>query len=235
MASRKRASMEPRVLVAAEPGAFRRLLADADGLELTGVHLDEAGARALEMRPAVFAWLGTDAAEGLDVMRRLRGARPSTRTLYLTPRSAEGERLAALEAGVDEVLSEPISRSELVGRLRLLLRRARPARLSRLPIGRDLELDLDRHELWRDGDWVHLRPKEARLLELFARAPGRVLSREHILERVWGRDHVGDPRTVDVHVRWLRSKIEPDPHEPVWLLTVRGVGYRLEPTALTER
>jgi DNA-binding response OmpR family regulator len=235
MASRTRASQEPRVLVAAEAGALRRLRSIADDLELAGVRPAEAGERALELRPAVFAWLGPDAAEGLAVMRMLRGARSSARTLYLTPRSAERERLAALAAGVDEVLSEPISRSELVGRLRLLLRRARPVGRSRLTIASNLELDLDRRELWRDGDWVHLRPKEARLLELFARAPGRVLSRQHILERVWGPDHEGDPRTVDVHVRWLRAKIEPHPHDPVWLRTVRGVGYRLEPAPLTER
>ena len=234
MASRTRASREPRVLVAAEPGTFRRLLADAVDLDLAGVRPAEAGERALELRPAVFAWLGPDAAEGLAVMRRLRGARSTARTLYLTPRSAESERLAALEAGVDDVLSEPITRSELVGRLRFLLRRARPTRRSRLPISRDLELDLDRRELWRDGDRVHLRPKEARLLELFARSPGRVLSRADILERVWGPDHDGDPRTVDVHVRWLRAKIEPQPHDPVLLLTVRGVGYRLDRTPLTE-
>ncbi|HZW00321.1 MAG TPA: response regulator transcription factor [Candidatus Deferrimicrobium sp.] len=221
--------------MAAEAGALRRLRSIADDLELAGVRPAEAGERALELRPAVFAWLGPDATEGLAVMRMLRGARSSARTLYLTPRSAESERLAALAAGVDEVLSEPISRSELVGRLRLLLRRARPVGRSRLTIASNLELDLDRRELWRDGDWVHLRPKEARLLELFARAPGRVLSREHILERVWGPDHEGDPRTVDVHVRWLRSKIEPDPHEPVRLLTVRGVGYRLESAPLTKR
>ncbi len=229
MASRTRASREPRLLVAAEPGTFRRLLADADDLDMTGVPPAEAAERALELRPAVFAWLGSDAAEGLAVLRQLRGSRATARTLFLTPRSAEGERLAALEAGVDDVLSEPITRSELVGRLRLLLRRARPTRRSRLPISHDLELDLDRRELWHDGERVHLRPKEARLLELFARSPGRVLSRAHILERVWGPDHAGDPRTVDVHVRWLRAKIEPHPHDPVLLLTVRGVGYRMEP------
>jgi DNA-binding response OmpR family regulator len=140
--------------------------------------------------------------------------------------------LTALEAGVDEVLSEPMSRSELAARLRILLRRSRQARRTRLRIGERLELDLERRELLRDGTWVHLRPKEARLLELFARSPGRVLTRSHILERVWGPDHEGDPRTVDVHVRWLRSKIEPDPHHPVWLVTVRDVGYRLEPGPL---
>jgi DNA-binding response OmpR family regulator len=98
-----------------------------------------------------------------------------------------------------------------------------------------MELDLGRQALWRDGTWVHLRPKEARLLELFARSPGRVHSRAQILERVWGPAHAGDPRTVDVHVRWLRAKIERDPHAPTRLLTVRGVGYRLEPPPLTER
>ena len=163
--------MEPRVLVAAEPGAFRRLLADADDLELAAVRPAEAGERALELRPAVFAWLGPDATEGLAVMRMLRGARSSARTLYLTPRSAESERLAALAAGVDEVLSEPISRSELVGRLRLLLRRARPVGRSRLPIGHDLELDLDRQELWRDGDLGPPAPQGSRAC--WSSSPGR--------------------------------------------------------------
>ena len=102
-------------------------------------------------------------------------------------------------------------------------------------MGDGVELDLDRRELLRDDRWIHLRPKEAQLLELFARNPGRTLAREHILERVWGAGHDGDPRTVDVHVRWLRDKIEPDPHVPTRLLTVRGRGYRLEPGPLTER
>jgi DNA-binding response OmpR family regulator len=233
MASRKRTTFEPRVLVAADADAFRKLLAHAADMEFVQAPPEEAAERALELRPSVVAWLGADVAEGLRVMLALRNARSEALMLYLTPRSAEAERLVALEAGVDEVLSEPISRSELAGRIRLLLRRAQHSR--RLPVGRNVELDLDRRELLRDGGWVHLRPKEARLLELFARAPGRVLSRAFILERVWGPDHEGDPRTVDVHVRWLRSKIEPDPHEPVRLLTVRGVGYRLEPAPLTKR
>ncbi|MEX1335685.1 MAG: response regulator transcription factor, partial [Candidatus Limnocylindrales bacterium] len=162
-------------------------------------------------------------------------ARAEARLLFVTPPEAEAERLAALEAGVDEIATRPISISELAGRVRLLLQRARPVRRSRLPVGDGLELDLDRRQLLRGDEWIHLRPKEAKLLELFARSPGRVLTRDHILERVWGPNHDGDPRTVDVHVRWLRAKVEPDPHEPVWLLTVRGVGYRLETLPLTER
>jgi DNA-binding response OmpR family regulator len=148
---------------------------------------------------------------------------------------AEG-RLAALAAGVDEALP-PIGIEELAGRLRLATRRVPPSRrVARLPIDDGLELDLGRRELLRDGHRIHLRPKEARLLEVLIRASGRTLTRTHILMRVWGADHQGDPRTVDVHVRWLRAKIEPEPRHPVRLLTVRGVGYRLEtPAALTDR
>jgi DNA-binding response OmpR family regulator len=235
MSSDSRVRREPGVLVAAEERAVRRLLPRASDLGLAIVTPEDAAERALALRPAVFAWLGRDAAQGLATLHRLLDARSASRMLYLTPRANEAERLAALEAGVDEVLAEPVTPSELAGRLRLLLRRARRRDRSRLSLGGDLELDLNRQALWRDGAWVHLRPKEVQLLELFARSPGRVHSRAQILERVWGPDHVGDPRTVDVHVRWLRTKIEPDPHVPTRLLTVRGVGYRLEPGPLTKR
>lgn len=235
MASRSRHHQEPGVLVAAEEDPYLRLLAHAETLAVTAVLPGEALQQALELRPAVFAWLGRDAQEGLATLRRFLEVHPEARTLYLTPRSAVAERLAALEAGVDEALAEPVTPGELAGRLRLLLRRTRPRSRTRLAIGRGLELDLGRQALWRDGAWVHLRPKEARLLELFARSPGRVHSRAQILERVWGPDHAGDPRTVDVHVRWLRAKIEPDPHVPTRILTVRGAGYRMEPAPLTER
>jgi DNA-binding response OmpR family regulator len=145
---------------------------------------------------------------------------------------AEG-RLSALAAGIDEALP-PIGVEELGGRLQLTTRRLAGRRLARLPIADGTELDLRRRALLRDGRWIHLRPKEARLLEVLLRADGKTLTRTSILARVWGADHHGDPRTVDVHVRWLRAKIEPDPRRPSRLLTVRGVGYRLE-TALTER
>jgi DNA-binding response OmpR family regulator len=156
-----------------------------------------------------------------------------TYLIVVTPAEDAGGRLRALAAGIDEALP-PIGLDELAGRLRLTSRRA--TRVARLVIDEGVELDLRRRELFRDGHWVHLRPKEARLLEVFIRASGRTLTRRHILTRVWGADHRGDPRTVDVHVRWLRAKIEPEPRHPVRLLTVRGVGYRLEtPTSLTDR
>ena len=109
--------------------------------------------------------------------------------------------------------------------------RVRPS--TTLPIANGFELDLVAHELRLDGRSVHLRPKEFQLLALLGAHPGRAYSRRQLLDRVWGSDQVGDPRTVDVHVRWLRSKVEPQPDRPVHLITVRGVGYRLDPP-LTE-
>jgi DNA-binding response OmpR family regulator len=214
---------------------FRQLQARIAGVTVIRATPEDAVRLALEWRPSVLAWIGDDAQLGLATILALREGRARPRILFVTPRASEAERLAALEAGVDEALAAPVTASELAARIGLLVRRARPDRVTRLPIGHHVELDLDRRELLRDGDWVHLRPREAELLELFARSPGRVLSRDHILERVWGPGHVGDRRTVDVHVRWLRAKIEPLPHEPALLLTVRGVGYRLEPPSLTER
>ena len=235
MPARQRSQGEHLVLVVAEPVECDALIETAPDLEIVVAGPTELIRRAIDLRSRVAVWAAADADAGLRAMSALRAARTDARLLYVTHPEAERERLAALEAGVDEVVTRPISTSELAGRIRLLLRRARPVRRTRLPVGDGVELDLDRRQLLRGGEWIYLRPKEARLLELFARSPGRVLTRAHILERVWGPNHDGDPRTVDVHVRWLRSKVEPDPHHPVWLLTVRGVGYRLETVPLTER
>jgi len=222
------------VLASHEPEVAALLLA-APELELVVVGPSELARRAVDLRARVAVWAVDDAPAGLRSLAAIRAAHAGARLLLVTAPDAEHERIAALEAGVDEVVSRPLSAPELAARTRALLRRSRPARRRRLVVGDGVALDLDRRELLRDDRWIHLRPKEAQLLELFARNPGRTLAREQILERVWGAGHDGDPRTVDVHVRWLRDKIEPDPHVPVRLLTVRGRGYRLEPGPLTER
>jgi len=130
---------------------------------------------------------------------------------------------------VDEAHADSVDPSELVSRLALLEERTRSKPTTLLTVSDDTELDLVAHELRRAGSLVHLRPKEFQLLAVMAAHPGRAYTRRQLLDRVWGPAHEGDPRTVDVHVRWLRSKIEPHPESPVHLVTVRGVGYRLDP------
>jgi DNA-binding response OmpR family regulator len=165
-----------------------------------------------------------------------RRRRPSLRIVHLAAEEAVDARLEALRLGFDESLPWSIDLDELVGRLTLLDERAHPRPGTSIAIGRDLELDLMAHELRRAGAPVHLRPKEFALLAMLAGHPGRAYTRRQLLDRVWGHDHDGDPRTVDVHVRWLRSKIEPDPARPTHLVTLRGIGYRLDPfLEFTER
>lgn len=161
----------------------------------------------------------------LDERRR----RPQMRVVLLSPTMAIGQRLEALRAGVDEAHADTIDATELGARLALLEERSRPRPSTVLPVSGDTELDLAAHEVRRDGTLVHLRPKEFQLLTVLAAHPGRAFTRRQLLDRVWGPDHDGDPRTVDVHVRWLRSKVERHPESPVHLITVRGVGYRLDP------
>jgi two-component system response regulator RegX3 len=165
----------------------------------------------------------------VEVALRERRRRPSLRVVLLSPPDAIDERLDALRAGVDEALADTIELAELVARLTILEERARARHETVLPITEDASIDLIAHEMRRAGKLVHLRPKEFQLLAMLAAHPGRAYTRRQLLDRVWGHDHDGDPRTVDVHVRWLRSKLEPQPDAPVHLVTVRGVGYRLDP------
>lgn len=169
--------------------------------------------------------------ETLELVAAERRRRSRLRTLHLAPPDAVGPRMAALARGFDDALTTATSADELVARLGWLEGRARerPASGGTLPVAEDLILDLAAHELRRGPARVHLRPKEFGLLALLASHPGRAYTRRELLERVWGRGTASGPRTVDVHVRWLRSKIEPDPDLPVHLVTVRGVGYRLDP------
>jgi two-component system, OmpR family, response regulator RegX3 len=165
----------------------------------------------------------------LDHLALERRRRPSLRIVHLAAIDAFEARLHALRLGFDESLPWSIDPDELRGRLALLDQRARTRATDPIAVGEDLVLDLVAHELRRDGRTVHLRPKEFGLLAMLAAHPGRAYTRRQLLDRVWGTEHEGDPRTVDVHVRWLRAKIEPEPARPVHLITLRGIGYRLDP------
>lgn len=166
-------------------------------------------------------------------LARERRHRQSLRTIHLSRPADVESRLAALGEGFDEALPQSIEPGELAARAVLLEERARVRSVTCLQVADGYELDLVAHELRQDGRAVHLRPKEFQLLAMLAAHPGRAYSRRQLLDRVWGPDQVGDPRTVDVHIRWLRSKIEAQPDRPIHLVTVRGLGYRLDPP-LTE-
>ena len=158
----------------------------------------------------------------------LRRERPAIRAVLVDPAVDPTHRLAALKAGFDEALPQELDVPEVVARVTIQLDRARATAPTRLPVGAGVELDLASRALRRGGRFVRLRPLELRLKEL-ARAPGRPMSRALLIERAWGSAPPAGSRTIDVHIRWLREKVERDPDRPVHLLTVRGVGYQLEP------
>ena len=144
----------------------------------------------------------------------------------------ESDKVAGLDIGADDYLAKPFGMRELLARIRALLRRTghiEPVAPSTPGLrSRDLELDRDRRELRRGGQPVRLKPKEFELLLFFMEHPGKVFTREQILNEVWGEDFYGNARTVDVHVRWLRQKVEDNPAQPTRLRTVRGSGYLFE-------
>jgi DNA-binding response OmpR family regulator len=167
--------------------------------------------------------------DDLETAVRERRRRTGLRLLHVSrPDDIDG-RVEALRLGFDDAVPESVDPVELLGRIRLLDDRARARPDSVMVVADGVTVDMAAHAVRRDGALIHLRPKEFQLLAMLAAHPGRAYTRRQLLDRVWGPDHVGDPRTVDVHVRWLRSKIEIRPERPVHLLTVRGVGYRLDP------
>ena len=150
----------------------------------------------------------------------------------LTARDSEIDKVVGLELGADDYVTKPYSPRELVARIRAVLRRrrraGRGARAATLEAG-PVRMDVERHVVTVDGEPVPLPLKEFELLELLLRNAGRVLTRGQLIDRVWGADYVGDTKTLDVHVKRLRAKIEPDPSSPRYLVTVRGLGYKFEP------
>jgi DNA-binding response OmpR family regulator len=166
--------------------------------------------------------------DGLEVCRRLR-AETDVPILMLTAKSEELDKIVGLEMGADDYLTKPFSMRELMARVRALLRRAHnravPEDAQRLVIG-EIEVDLRGRTVIRGGAEIILKPKEFDLLFFMARNAGQVFTREQLLEHVWGYEFYGGSRTVDVHVRWLREKLERNPGHPQHLLTVRGVGYK---------
>ncbi len=166
---------------------------------------------------------------GTEVCRTLR-TKSSVPVIMLTARDSEVDKVVGLELGADDYVTKPFSSRELVARVRAVLRRGAeaedlaPTALEAGPV----RMDVDRHVVTVDGVQTPMPLKEFELLEMLLRNAGRVLTRGQLIDRVWGADYVGDTKTLDVHVKRLRSKIEPDPGAPQHLVTVRGLGYKFE-------
>jgi DNA-binding response OmpR family regulator len=223
---------KPRVLVVEDDAALRETLAMA--LAAQGYAVDARP----DARDLVDAVRGTrpdivildvmlPGIDGLTACRGLREAGQDVPVLILSARTGDMDKIVGLEAGADDYVTKPFSTGELVARLRALARRSSAPRTTTLESD-GLRLDLVGRRAELDGAEVQLTHKEFSLLAELMRSRGIVLSRDLLLEKVWGYDFLGDSRTVDVHVRWLRQKIERDPSAPRRIATVRGVGYRFD-------
>ena len=233
--------MQARLLVVEDDETIRETIREA--LELEGFAVEACGngrdaLQAIQRAPQgegfglVVLDLMLPGLGGLDVCRQLRAAQNRTPILVVSARDSETDRVLGLEVGADDYLVKPFGMRELVARCRALLRRAAGSGSGGDAIGgkvlehANLRLYQDECRVTRDGLEVNLSPKEYRLLELFMQHPRRVWSRDRLLEQVWGVDYFGDSKTVDVHIRWLREKLEEQPSSPQHLITVRGFGYR---------
>lgn len=223
--------MNRRVLIIEDDPAIADGLAYAlerEGYSVEAARDGEAGLSAARARPpdVVLLDLMLPGISGWAVCRALR-QESAVPILMLTARGEEEDRVRGLEIGADDYVTKPFSTREVVARIAAVLRRAAPeASEDETLSGAGVSMDLSRHEVSVDGEPVSLSPKEWNLLEVLLRNKGRVLTRDLLLERVWGEDVYMDRGTLDVHIRWIRQKIERDPARPERILTVRGVGYK---------
>ncbi|GAA2179887.1 response regulator transcription factor [Brooklawnia cerclae] len=165
---------------------------------------------------------------GTEVCRQLR-MRGNVPVIMVTARDSEIDKVVGLELGADDYVTKPFSHRELVARIRAVLRRGQdPDLLPEVIEVGDVRMDVERHEVSVRGATIRLALKEFELLELLLRNAGRVMTRGQLIDRIWGADYVGDTKTLDVHVKRLRAKIESDPSHPSQLVTVRGLGYKYE-------
>ena len=208
-----------------------RMYFEQEGFRVVHAPTGERGIDAVRDRSprVVLLDLGLPGIDGIEVCRRIRGL-SDVPVIMLTARDTEVDKIVGLEIGADDYVTKPFGMKELLARVRAHLRRGEavtPAGVQSIRIG-TLEIDVARHVIKKSNNPVDLTPKEFELIGFLARNKGLVFSREHLLEKVWGYDYAGDTRTIDVHIRWLRQKLEEDPARPLYILTVRGTGYKLE-------
>jgi two-component system, OmpR family, response regulator RegX3 len=226
--------MAQRILIVEDESTLAEAVAYSLGQEGFSVSVANEGGAALtgfeEQHPdLVILDLMLPNINGWELFKAFRKQQPNVPVIMLTARADETDRVAGLEMGADDYVTKPFSMRELVARVRAVLRRmtaSLEASGSAIMNKSGIHLDADRHEVTAKGEAVTLSPKEFALLAYMMRHSGRVRTREEILQAVWGEDNLLDERTVDVHIRWLRMKIEQDPAQPKVLLTLRGVGYK---------
>jgi two-component system response regulator RegX3 len=222
-----------RVLVVEDEESYREALSymlSKEGFEVVEAHDGETGIAEFDRRGAdiVLLDLMMPGLPGTEVCRqlRLRGPVP---VIMLTARDSEVDKVVGLELGADDYVTKPFSHRELVARMRAVLRRGQDAELMPDVIEAvGVRMDVGRHEVSVNGERIRLALKEFELLEMLLRNAGRVMTRGQLIDRIWGADYVGDTKTLDVHIKRLRTKIEPDPAKPRYLVTVRGLGYKFE-------
>lgn len=224
----------PKILVVEDEASFSEALAYVLGKEGFEVVVADTGDGAI----AAFDKVGADLVlldlmlpglSGTEVCRQLR-SRSSVPIIMLTAKDTEVDKVVGLELGADDYVTKPYSKAELVARIRAVLRRqseVAPLADSILIAG-PVRIDVERHQVDINNISVALPLKEFELLEFLVRNSGRVLTRAQLIDRVWGSDYFGDTKTLDVHVKRLRAKIEQDPANPVYIQTIRGLGYKFE-------
>lgn len=222
------------ILLVEDEAAYRDTLTfklNRDGYDVVAVgNGQEAVDRFERARPdLVLLDLMLPGLSGTEVCRQIR-QKSSVPVIMLTAKDSEIDKVVGLEIGADDYVTKPYSYRELVARIKAVLRRGaaeeEDSRESTLRVGR-VAMNTDRHEVAIDGEKAAMPLREFELLELFMRNPDRVLTRAQIIDRIWGPDYIGDTKTLDVHVKRLRSKIEVEPSKPTMLQTVRGLGYKL--------
>jgi two-component system, OmpR family, response regulator RegX3 len=227
----------PKILVVEDEPALVDALdfaLTADGFEVVHAsHGEQALALFDQQRPdLVLLDLMLPGLPGIEVCKRIR-AHSAVPIIMVTARDTEIDKVVGLELGADDYVTKPYSTRELIARIRAVLRRGIESEQAQSDTPYEVQgvrIDPERYEVTVRGAPVQLPPKEFALLELLVSNAGRVLTREILIDRVWGSDYVGDTKTLDVHVKRLRARVEEDPHQPRQILTVRGVGYKFADT-----
>lgn len=222
-----------KILIIEDEGSYREALTfmlRKEGFDVTSAPDGASGLAEYDKSGAdlVLLDLMMPGMPGMEVCRQLR-QRGTVAIVMVTARDAEVDKVVGLELGADDYVTKPFSHRELVARIRAVLRRGQESELLPEVVEVDgVRIDVERHQVIVDGEEVRFALREFELLELLLRNAGRVMTRGQLIDRIWGSDYVGDTKTLDVHIKRLRSKIEKEPSSPQRLITVRGLGYKYE-------